>query len=74
MLNGVDLVSRRARVRIRSMALGCESMTMAQGRVVAFSPKPMVCIEDEDGRQSWWLLEAAEEIAAPAGLPEERRA
>ncbi len=62
MPDGYDLVRRSAQVRIRSMAVGCEALTLARGKVVAYSPQPMVCVEDEHGRQTWWLLAAAEEV------------
>lgn len=54
------LLDERPSVRLFSGA--DHSQTIAVGRMIAFSDKPMVCVELEDGSRRWWVAEIAEVV------------
>lgn len=64
-----DLVANTARVRVRSGALGQERHVMAEGKVVAYSQHPQICVEADDGTQSWWPVTLPVDVV-PALPPE----
>lgn len=50
-----DFVMRGARIRIHSGAIGHQDQVMAEGRVRGYGDGPMIGIEHDDGRLTWWL-------------------
>ncbi len=50
-----DFVERGARIRVHSGAIGHENHVMAEGRVRGYGDGPMIGIEHDDGRLTWWL-------------------
>lgn len=62
-----DLVTRRARIRVHSRALGCEDLVMAEGRVYAYCASPVLYIEHDDGSRSSWSVDLPiDEVEQPA--------
>lgn len=51
------LVAERSRVRVRSGAVGCEHVVMAEGRVLGYCPAPSLLIEHADGSRSQWSVD-----------------
>lgn len=54
MIDRVDLVKRRAYVRVYSGALGHEDAVMDEGWVVGYLDQPSLLVERVDGRQGHW--------------------
>lgn len=59
-----DLVSKY----VRAFSGVNRSDTVAEGRVIAYSSRPQVCIEAEDGTRTWWVADITEEIMSPEAL------
>lgn len=50
-----DFVFRGARIRVHSGAIGHQDQVMAEGRVRGYGDGPMIGIEHDDGRLTWWM-------------------
>lgn len=53
----IEALRRRARVSARWGYPHDLSDVRAEGRIVGYSDKPMVLIEQDDGSQLWWAAE-----------------
>lgn len=62
-----ELVAQGSRIRVRSGALGCEQIVMAEGKVIAYCPAPSLVIRHADGTRSSWSVDLPIDV-----LPEVR--
>lgn len=51
----MECVEHRSRVRVHS---ACQpAYQMAEGRVIAFTDRPTITIEDDEGNRSNWIID-----------------
>ena len=62
-----DFVSRMARVRVYSSAIGCEEQQLAEGNAMSYVDAPSIELLHDDGKlKSWSVRLRIEEVDAPA--------